>query len=112
MNQGAAGKAHATEAAAPGATEDEITARRVARICNQRGLHARAAARFVKTAMQFDAEVWVRKNGTEVSGRSIMGLMMLAAASGTELEITATGPDAEAAVAMLARLIECKFDED
>ena len=53
----------------------------------------------------------MRKNGTEVSGRSIMGLMMLAAASGTVIEIAATGPDAAAAVEALARLIECKFDE-
>ena len=89
-----------------------MTARRSAIICNQKGLHARAAARFVKTAAQFDAEIWVRKNGTTVSGRSIMGLMMLAAASGTEIEITATGHDAAPAVDMLARLIECKFDED
>ena len=88
------------------------TARRVVTICNQRGLHARAAARFVKTAAQFAAEIWVRKNGTAVSGRSIMGLMMLAAASGTHIELTATGSDAEAAVATLANLIECKFDED
>jgi phosphocarrier protein HPr len=87
-------------------------ARRVVKICNQRGLHARAAARFVKTAAQFDAEVWVRKNGTSVSGRSIMGLMMLAAASGTLIELTATGRDAETAVGTLAHLIECKFDED
>jgi len=86
--------------------------RRTARICNQRGLHARAAARFVKTAGQFDAEIWVRKNGTSVSGRSIMGLMMLAAASGAVIELTATGPQAAAAVDTLARLIECKFDED
>ena len=86
-------------------------ARRVATICNQRGLHARAAARFVKMAGQFDADVWVRKNGTEVSGRSIMGLMMLAAAAGTVIELTATGREAEAAVAALARLIETKFDE-
>ena len=85
---------------------------RIATICNQRGLHARAAARFVKTAGLFNAEIWVRKNGTEVSGRSIMGLMMLAAASGTLIEITAAGPDAAAAVDTLARLIECKFDED
>jgi len=76
---------------------------RIATICNQRGLHARAAARFVKTAGLFNAEVWVRKNGTEVSGRSIMGLMML---------VAATGPDAEAAVTALAKLVECKFDED
>jgi phosphocarrier protein len=87
-------------------------ARRTAEICNQRGLHARAAARFVKTASQFEAEIWVRKNGTAVSGRSIMGLMMLAAAAGTVIELTANGSDAEAAVETLARLIECKFDED
>jgi phosphocarrier protein HPr len=87
-------------------------ARRIATICNQRGLHARAAARFVKTAAQFDAEVLVRKNGTEVSGRSIMGLMMLAAAPGTIIELAATGRQAEAAVTALAKLIECKFDEE
>ncbi len=85
---------------------------RIATICNQRGLHARAAARFVKTAGLFNAEIWVRKNGTEVSGRSIMGLMMLAAAPGTVIRLAATGPDAEAAVAALAKLVECKFDED
>ena len=87
-------------------------ARRLVKICNQRGLHARAAARFVKTAAQFEAEVTVRKNGTAVSGRSIMGLMMLAAASGAVVEVAATGPDAADAVEALARLIECKFDED
>ena len=85
---------------------------RIATICNQRGLHARAAARFVKTAALFDADIWVRKNGTEVSGRSIMGLMMLAAAPGTVIRLAATGPEAEAAVTALAKLIECKFDED
>jgi len=85
---------------------------RIATICNQRGLHARAAARFVKTATLFDAEIWVRKNGTEVSGRSIMGLMMLAAAPGTVVRLSATGRQAEAAVEALAKLIECKFDED
>jgi phosphocarrier protein len=85
---------------------------RIATICNQRGLHARAAARFVKTAGLFDAEVWVRKNGTEVSGRSIMGLMMLAAAPGALVRLAASGPQAEAAVTALAKLIECKFDED
>ena len=94
------------------AREVAVTARRVATICNQRGLHARAAARFVKTTGQFDADVLVRKNGTEVSGRSIMGLMMLAAAPGTAIELVATGPQAEAAVTALAKLIECKFDEE
>ena len=88
------------------------TARKVAKICNQRGLHARAAALFVKTAHRFDAEIWVRKNGTVVSGRSIMGLMMLAAASGAELEISAAGREADDAVRTLAHLVECKFDED
>jgi len=89
-----------------------VTVRRTCTICNQKGLHARAAARFVKTAAQFDAEIAVRKNGTAVSGRSIMGLMMLAAATGTEIEISAVGRDAAAAVATLAGLIDCKFDED
>jgi len=88
------------------------TARLTCTICNQKGLHARAAARFVKTAGQFAADIQVRKNGTAVSGRSIMGLMMLAAAAGTVIEISATGPDAAIAVETLARLIECKFDED
>jgi phosphocarrier protein HPr len=94
------------------AAQTPSTARRTVEICNQKGLHARAAARFVKTAAQFEADVWVRKNGTAVSGRSIMGLMMLAAASGALVEISATGPDAATAVETLARLIECKFDED
>ena len=85
---------------------------RTATICNERGLHARAAARFVKTAGLFDAEVLVRKNGTEVSGRSIMGLMMLAAAPGAVIQLAATGREAEAAVTALAKVIECKFDED
>jgi phosphocarrier protein len=97
-----------TEAAA----QTPSTARRTVEICNQKGLHARAAARFVKTAAQFEADIWVRKNGTAVSGRSIMGLMMLAAASGALVEISATGRDAATAVETLARLIECKFDED
>ena len=97
-----------TEAAA----QTPSPARRTVEICNQKGLHARAAARFVKTAAQFEADIWVRKNGTAVSGRSIMGLMMLAAASGTVIEIAASGGDAATAVETLARLIECKFDED
>jgi len=94
------------------ASGGSVVVSRIATICNQRGLHARAAARFVKTAAGFKAEVWVRKNGTEVSGRSIMGLMMLAAAPGSVIKLTATGPEAEAAVAALAKLVECKFDED
>ena len=81
-------------------------------IVNQRGLHARAAAKFVKLATAYDAEVTVIKNGAEVSGRSIMGLMMLAAAPGCELELRATGPMAREAVGALAELVAKKFDEN
>jgi len=93
-----------------GGGEDAPTRAKVV-ICNRRGLHARAAARFVKLAFEFEAEVTVAKNGTSVSGRSIMGLMMLAAGPGTELEIAATGPDAARAVTALARLVSGGFDE-
>ncbi len=86
--------------------------RRVVTICNRRGLHARAAARFVKLADQFDADITVAKNGTAVSGRSIMGLMMLAAGPGTTVELRGTGPDAERALAALADLVSCGFDEE
>jgi phosphocarrier protein HPr len=88
------------------------TAGRTVTICNRRGLHARAAARFVKLAFEFNAEVTVAKNGTSVSGRSIMGLMMLAAGPGTEIKLHATGPDAARAVAALAALISGGFDEE
>lgn len=88
------------------------TVRRTATITNQRGLHARAAAKFVKVAGQYEAEVSVSKKGTEVSGLSIMGLMMLAAGPGCEIEIAATGPQAQEAVEALGRLVDGKFDED
>ena len=81
-------------------------------IRNRRGLHARAAAKFVKLAGSYNAEVTVVKNDTEVSGSSIMGLMMLAAAPGCELELRARGPAASAVLAALADLIANKFDED
>ena len=81
-------------------------------ILNKRGLHARAAARFVKLASQFAAELTVAKDGVAVSGRSIMGLMMLAAGPGTELSIRAEGTDADAALDALAGLVAAKFDED
>ncbi len=90
-------------------------ARPVARqvtIVNERGLHARAAAKFVKCAAQFKAEIVVAKDGTAVSGRSIMGLMMLAAAPGCTLRISAEGPEAAPAVDALSRLVADKFDED
>lgn len=81
-------------------------------ILNKRGLHARAAAKFVKLAGQFQAEVTVTKDGTSVSGRSIMGLMMLAASPGSDLELSAVGPDAWAALDAIAALVANKFDED
>ncbi len=81
-------------------------------IRNRRGLHARAAAKFVKLAGSYNAEVTVVKNDTEVSGSSIMGLMMLAAAPGCELELRARGPAASAVLAALADLVANKFDED
>ena len=93
-------------------TDKGTESRRTVTICNQRGLHARAAARFVKLAFTYEAEIAVAKNGTSVSGRSIMGLMMLAAGPGTALELRATGPDAEHAVEALAALVAGGFDED
>ena len=83
-----------------------------ATISNMRGLHARAAAKFVKTAGRFKAEVVVRHRGMEVSGRSIMGLMMLAASPGTVIDIAATGEDAEEALGALLALVAGKFEEE
>lgn len=83
-----------------------------AKILNQRGLHARAAAKFVKLANEFVAEIQVRRGEMTASGRSIMGLMMLAAAPGCDIEVTAVGPDAERALAAIMELVGRKFDED
>ena len=80
-------------------------------IANQKGLHARAAAKFVKLAGAFQADVTVVKGDLEVSGLSIMGLMMLAAGPGSVLELRASGPDAADAIAALADLVARKFDE-
>lgn len=89
---------------------DEI--KRNATIANRRGLHARAAAKFVKLVATFDAQVTVAHRGTEVSGMSIMGLMMLAAAPGCCIELKGRGVQAEAAIKALVDLIDQKFDED
>lgn len=80
-------------------------------IVNERGLHARAAAKFVATVQKFDAEVEVRKDGMDVSGKSIMGLMMLAAAPGTLIDVTANGPEAAAVLDALQHLVDNRFDE-
>jgi phosphocarrier protein len=88
------------------------TVRATVTIMNKRGLHARASAKFVETAARFQSEVTVTKGDTSVSGRSIMGLMMLAASLGSAIELAAEGPDAEEAVEALAALIAVKFHED
>lgn len=84
---------------------------RVVTICNKRGLHARAAARFVTLAEQFGASVDVLKDGQTISARSIMGLMMLGAAKGADIELRAEGWDAKEALDALATLVEAGFDE-
>jgi phosphocarrier protein len=89
-----------------------VTTRARVEIINKRGLHARASAKFVKTATGFDAEVRVSKDGAEVDARSIMGLMMLAAGPGCCIDITAEGPQAEAALVALVALVAARFDED
>ena len=81
-------------------------------VVNKRGLHARASAKFVTLASQIDCQVEVEKDGTKVCGTSIMGLMMLGAAMGDTITISATGFGAEQAVEKLAELVEAKFHED
>ncbi len=81
-------------------------------IKNRKGLHARAAAAFVKVAEKYDANIEVEKSGQKVSGCSIMGLMLLAAAMGTTITIYADGQDEESAINELSKLIDDKFGED
>ena len=81
-------------------------------IINKLGLHARPCAKFVKLANTFRCEVWVGKDSDTVNGKSIMGLMMLAAGNGSKLMITCEGPDAEKAIEAIEKLILSKFDED
>ena len=81
-------------------------------IVNKRGLHARASAKFVQMVETFDAEVTVSKDGSTVGGTSIMGLMMLAASTGSSIEVAATGRDAEAALQALEQLVSNKFGEE
>jgi phosphocarrier protein HPr len=81
-------------------------------ITNQRGLHARASAKFVKCAEGFNANITVSRDGQTVPGTSIMGLMMLAASIGTQIMVEASGPEAEGAMSALEDLVTRKFDED
>lgn len=87
-------------------TEKEIT------VVNRLGLHARPAAMFVKVCNRFKCEVWVEKDGEQVSGKSIMGLMMLAAGQGSKLHVVCEGADSAKAVEEIEALILRKFDEE
>jgi len=81
-------------------------------ICNKRGLHARASARFVKCAEAFDCEIRVSKDGQTVGGTSIMGLMTLAAAPGSCIDVEAEGREADAALAAISALVADRFGEE
>ena len=96
----------ATRIASPQKIEKEIS------IVNRLGLHARPAAMFVRIASRYRSEIWVSKEGEEVNGKSIMGLMMLAAGQGSKLRIRCEGPDAEEAMDELETLINARFNED
>jgi phosphocarrier protein HPr len=82
------------------------------RVANKRGLHARASAKFVTLASELPATITVRKDGQEVVGTSIMGLMMLGAAKGDDIVITASGQDAQSALAAVVQLVEDRFGEE
>ena len=81
-------------------------------IVNKLGMHARPSAMFVTEATRFEAEVYVSKDGTKVNGKSIMGVMMLAAEKGAELLLEVNGPDEEAALAALVKVIASGFGEE
>jgi phosphocarrier protein HPr len=93
-------------AARPDRIEKEVT------IVNRLGMHARPAALFVRVASRFRSEIWVEKEGEQINGKSIMGLMMLAAGQGSKLLIRCEGPDADRAMQEIEALIAGKFNED
>ena len=93
-------------------TEDQVYTEKTFIIKNNLGLHARAASQFVQIANNFDSEIFVTKNEQEVNGKSIMGILILAAARGTQITVRATGSDADGAVAALGELIDQGFGED
>jgi phosphocarrier protein len=92
--------------------DGQVALSRVLTIINTKGLHARASAKFVQCAAKFDAQVTVAKDGSAVSGTSIMGLMMLGAGIGSEIALSATGREAESALDALTALVASKFGED
>lgn len=92
------------------ASQGEIV--RDLKIVNQRGLHARASAKFVQVAGAYQASVDVEKDGTKVGGTSIMGLMMLAASPGCSIRVTTRGPEAQQAMAAIEQLVSSRFGEE
>ncbi|MBN8710337.1 MAG: phosphocarrier protein HPr [Verrucomicrobia bacterium 61-8] len=92
--------------------DDVLRCTREIVIQNRNGLHARPAAMFVKISSRYRAEVWVEKDGERVNGKSIMGLMMLAAGKGSKLHIIAEGADADKVVAELDNLVQTRFGEE
>jgi phosphocarrier protein HPr len=96
----------------PPAPPDGTTLCKNLEIKNRLGLHARAAAQLVQTAAQFDAEISVGKDNQVVNGKSIIGLMMLAAAQGSCIEVTASGAQAAEALQAIERLVDAKFNEE
>jgi phosphocarrier protein HPr len=96
----------------PGAAVPQGAVSKDVLIINKRGLHARASAKFVQMVERFTSEVWVTRGSETVGGRSIMGLMMLAAGPGTTIKVSAIGPDAEAAIKAITELVESKFNEE
>ena len=93
-------------------TDASVPLRKEIIVSNKLGVHARPAAMFVRTASRFDCDIYVEKDGEKVNGKSIMGLMMLAAGPGSRLQLHATGQDAAKALLALEALVEKKFDED
>lgn len=93
-------------------SRDAVKTTREVEIVNRLGLHARPCAKFVKLASTFKCDIWVSKDDQTVHGKSIMGLMMLAAGQGSKLGIKCDGADAEAALLALEKLVQSKFDEE
>jgi phosphocarrier protein HPr len=93
------------------ATDAEFLTRELV-VLNKSGIHARPAALFVKTANRFGSDIFVEKDGEKINGKSIMGLMMLAAGPGSKVTLHVKGADAPAAIAELEALVQRKFDEE
>ncbi len=93
-------------------TGDKTTLSRDVTVQNRQGIHARPSASFVKLASQFNCDVFIEKDGETINGKSIMGLLMLAAGPGSKLRIVCTGADCHAAMTQLCALVDAKFGED